>query len=210
LCPGTRGSWRPGYDLVARRYAELEAGDGPWPRMRWLQEVIDRLPHGSPVLDLGCGSGVPAAAEIAKRHSVTGVDISATQIALARQNVAGGDFVCADAAEVDFPAESFEAVVSFYSFDHLPRHEHQGVFDRIHRWLRPGGLFLLSTEDADEPGVVSQWLGAEMYFSMFDAPTTRRLVEEAGFVVERTAIEVQIEQGIQIPYSWILARKKHS
>ncbi len=197
-----------GYDQVAQRYAALEAEGEQWPRIRWLRELLDQIPDGSRVLDLGCGSGVPAAAEIAKRHSVIGVDISPTQIALARQNVPGGEFVCADAVEVDFLPESLDAVVSFYAIDHVPRHRHQALYARVHGWLRPGGRFLLSTEDADEPGVVSQWLEADMFFSMFDAQTTRRLVQEAGFVLERTAIETQIEEGIEIPYSWILARKE--
>lgn len=66
------------YDQVARAYAELES-EAPWPRMRWVEKLMLKLPSGSAVLDLGCGSGNPADVEIAKTHAVTGVDISQAQ-----------------------------------------------------------------------------------------------------------------------------------
>lgn len=196
-----------GYDAAAERYAELERPDRPWPRMRWLRELLDRLPPGAEVLDLGCASGRPAAAEIAKQYQVTGVDISRHQISLAKRNVPEGTFICADAATIDFPDGRFDAVVSFYTFDHIPRDEHGELFARIYRWLRPGGWLLVSIEDADQAGVVGSWLGVEMFFSMFDADTTRRLVRGSGFELERTTVETQAEQGRQIPYLWILASK---
>src|SRR3712207_6479405 len=84
-----------GYDRVAHDYARLE-GEAEWPRMRWLQKLLHRLEPGASVLDLGCGSGDPAAVAIAQQHTVTGVDISQTQISLARQNVPTGTFLHGD------------------------------------------------------------------------------------------------------------------
>ena len=81
----------------------------------------------------GCGSGAPADVEIARRHAVTGVDISGAQIDLARQNVPAGTYIHGDAGSVKFPAASFDAVVSFYTLEHLPRHEHETLLGRIHR-----------------------------------------------------------------------------
>lgn len=45
-----------------------------------------------------------------------------------------------------------------------------------------------------------------MYFSTHDAATLRRLVENGGFEVERTAIETQVEAGVEIPFCWLPAR----
>ena len=61
-----------GYDRVAHDYARLE-GETKWPRMRWLRKLLNQLPPGSSVLDLGCGSGDPADIEVAKEHKITGV-----------------------------------------------------------------------------------------------------------------------------------------
>ena len=75
------------------------------------------------------------------------------------------------------------------------------------RWLRPDGLLLLSTEDRDEPGIVEEWLGVDMYFSMVSADVARQLVREAGFDIEKTALRTQTEGQTDLSYTWILARK---
>jgi ubiquinone/menaquinone biosynthesis C-methylase UbiE len=111
-----------GYDRVAHDYARLE-GESEWPRMRWLKRTLNELEPGSSVLDLGCGSGDPADIEIAREYKVTGVDISQAQIDLARGNVPTGSFIHGDAGSVEFPASSFDAVVSFYALEHIPREE---------------------------------------------------------------------------------------
>jgi SAM-dependent methyltransferase len=193
-----------GYDAVAESYARLEESE--WPRIRWLRDLLDRLPDGAHVLDLGCGNGVPADREIARRHTVTGVDISARQIELARRHVPSGVFFHADMTRVSFPPGTFDAVVSFYAIGCIPRVEHAALLRRIREWLRPGGWLLLSEEDVDRPDVVGECLGVPMFFSGFDAATQRRLVEEAGFVVERAAVEAQVEQGVEVPFAWVLAR----
>jgi len=196
-----------GYDRVALDYARLE-GEAAWPRLRWLQRMLGRLAPGSSVLDLGCGSGDPADVEIAREHKVTGVDISQAQIDLARGNVPTGNFIHGDAASVEFPACSFDAVVSFYTLEHIPREEHETILRRIHGWLRPGGYFLLSHEAGEAEGMVGRWLGVPMYFSCFDPETVKQLVCGAGFEIVETAVETQVEQGIEIPYQWVLARKR--
>lgn len=196
-----------GYDQVAHAYARLE-GETEWPRMRWLRRLLDRLEPGSSVLDLGCGSGDPADIEIAKEHRVTGVDISQTQIDLARQNVPTGHFLHGDAASVEFPAGSFDAVVSFYTLEHIPRNEHATVLRRIYGWLRPEGFLLISTEAGEYDDVMGEWLGVPMFISCFDPETLKRLVDEAGFELLETAIETQVEGGHEVPYLWLLACRR--
>lgn len=195
-----------GYDQVAGVYAQLE-GEGQWPRMRWLSKLLGQLAPGSAVLDLGCGSGEPADVEIAKAHQLTGVDISQTQIALARAKAPTGHFIHADVASVAFPDASFDAVVSFYTLEHLPRSEHATILQRIYRWLRRGGYFLLSTEAGEIEATVSEWLGVPMFFSCFDPETIKQMVRETGFEIMEASIEAQLEGGNEIPYLWILARK---
>jgi len=196
-----------GYDQVAQAYARLE-GEATWPRLCWLRKVLSRLEPGSAVLDLGCGSGDPADVEIAKAHTVTGVDISQAQIDLARRNVPAGHFLHGDAGSVQFPAASFDAVVSFYSLEHIPRREHDAILRRIYDWLKPGGFLLISTEAGDVEELVGEWLGVPMFMSSFDPETLKRLVVGAGFELVETAIESQVEQGHDVPYLWLLACKK--
>jgi ubiquinone/menaquinone biosynthesis C-methylase UbiE len=51
---------------------------------RWLAGLTPLLQPGDPVLDLGCGCGIPVAQELARTCRVTGVDFSEVQIARAR------------------------------------------------------------------------------------------------------------------------------
>jgi ubiquinone/menaquinone biosynthesis C-methylase UbiE len=198
-----------GYDRVALDYARLE-GEAHWPRMRWLGKVLDRLEPGSSVLDLGCGSGDPADVEIAKEHRVTGVDISQTQIDLARRNVPAGRFLHGDAASVHFPAVSFDAVISFYTLEHIPRREHAALLRRIHHWLQTSGLLLVSTEAGEYDDVMGQWLGVPMFISCFDPETTKRLLCDTGFELLESAVETQLEGGHEVPFLWLLARKSNA
>ena len=195
-----------GYDQVAEAYSRLE-GDSKWPRMKWLGKVLARLDPGSEVLDLGCGSGDPADIEISRLHRITGVDISNAQVELARRNVPKGDFIHEDLGELDFPDNSFDAVVSFYTLEHLPRKQHGEILKRIHGWLRSGGLLLFSHEAGDMNDVTGQWLGVPMFISVFDPATMRKLVQDTGFELVETEIESQLEQGREVPYLWVLAKR---
>jgi hypothetical protein len=67
---------------------------------------------------------------------------------------------------------------------------------------------LLSEEDTDRPDVVGRWLGVPMFFSGFDAPTLRSLVEAAGFRILDTAVEPQREQRVEVRFTWILAERR--
>ena len=195
-----------GYDRVVTEYGRLEEGT-VWPRMRWLSKLLDRLQPGSSVLDLGCGSGDPADIEISKDNRIAGVDISQTQIELARRNVPEGNFILGDVSSVVFPPSTFDAVTSFYNLSHMARVEHGAILNRICGWLRPGGLLLLSSGVSDRDDRVNEWLGVPMFFSSYGPETTQKLVEDAGFDLVETAVETQREQGRDVPFLWVLASK---
>ena len=196
-----------GYDQVSTRYAALEASDSPWPRMRWLRSLLDRLDAGCDVLDVGCGNGFPATRAIAECHRVTGIDVSLAQIEAAKRNVPDARLIHGDVMSVEFAAASFDAIVAFYVIEHLPREEHRSLFARFARWLRPGGYVLFTIEPKEEPGTVGEWLGTPMFFSQFDAATTIELVAGAGFEILRQATESQREGAHDVAYVWVLARK---
>jgi SAM-dependent methyltransferase len=196
-----------GYDIVAERYLEWSGKRPSGPRLRWLSKALELIPPGADVLELGCGAGIPMTAALAERRRVTGVDISATQIELARRNVPAATFFQADMTTLDFPAANFDAVVAFYSLTHVPRDEQGPLLERIARWLRPGGVFVASMGAGDDPGDVEHdWLGVDMYFSHFGAKQNRRLVERAGLKVEEAEIDAEPEDRHDARFLWIVAR----
>ena len=195
-------------DRVALPYTRLEAEGAEWPRMRRLRAVLAELPPESPVLDVGCGNGIPALAAIAERHQATRVDISPVQAERASENVPGARVEHGDIAEQEFSDGTFAAVVAFYVVEHLPRDEHAALFARFAGWLRPGGQLLLTTERTEEPGTVREWLGVPMHFSQFDEETTTDLLEAAGLEVVGRDTERQLEGDEEVEYVWFHARRK--
>jgi SAM-dependent methyltransferase len=196
-----------GYDIVAERYLDWSGKRPSGPRLRWLSKALELIPPGTDVLELGCGAGVPMTAALAEGRQVTGVDISATQIELARRNVPAATFLEADMTMLDIPAASFDAVVAFYSLTHVPRDEQGPLLEHVARWLRPGGVFVASMGVDDDPGDVEHdWLGVDMYFSHFGARQNRRLVERAGLKVEEAQIDAEPEDRHDARFLWIVAR----
>ncbi|HEX8995987.1 MAG TPA: class I SAM-dependent methyltransferase [Ktedonobacterales bacterium] len=197
-----------GYDSVAERHHAWAAAVRQDERLRYTLELLDRRADGAAVLELGCGQGVPTTKLLAERFAVTGVDISARQLEIARREAPGATYLHADMASLAFPAESFDGVAAFYSLIHVPREEHAALLGRIASWLRPGGLLVATMGARDNPGDVEQdWLGAPMYWSQWDAATNQRLVEEAGLRILSAREETADEDGAPITFLWIVAEK---
>ena len=195
-----------GYDAIAETYRDWTEADS-WPRLEWLALLEAELAPDSDVLELGCGAGVPVTRRLAERHRVTGVDLSARQVELARKSVPGATFLHADALALDLPESSFDAVVSLYMSGHVPRDEQPELLRRIARWLRPGGHLLMTLTRGGSDGVVEEdWLGAPMFFAGEDAETNLARVHANGFETLRAELVPQIEFGREVTFLWVLAR----
>lgn len=176
-----RASWR--YRPEASATDAFDHADGEY--RRWLQPLLDDLPDGSAVLDLGCGCGIPAARILSRRFRVTGVDLSEVQVERARALVPGATFLRESMTEVEFPEASFRGVVCLYALIHVPLPAERPLLDRMHRWLADSGWLVIVTGHDALEGVEENWLGsgAPMYWSHSDAATYRGWIEEAGFTV---------------------------
>ena len=195
-----------GYNEVAERYLAWSPGRPSGARRRVLELADATIPRGTDVLELGCGAGVPMTATLARGRRVTGVDISETQIALARANVPEATFLQADLTALDCPAASVDAVVAFYSLTHVPRRELAPLLGRVRTWLRPGGTVLASFGVEDDPGTIeADWLGVPMYFSQFSARVNRRLVQDAGLAIDWAEILTEPEDRFDARFLWVLA-----
>jgi 2-polyprenyl-3-methyl-5-hydroxy-6-metoxy-1,4-benzoquinol methylase len=127
---------RSGYNAISRAY---RGDDDPARKYDpWLTGLLERIPGGGQVLDVGCGCGIPVARRLAAAgYQVTGVDVSDVQIERARRLVPGAVFLRADATETDFPSGSFDAVVCLYALIHMPLDRQPRLLRDIARWLRP-------------------------------------------------------------------------
>ena len=157
------------------------------------------------MLELGCGAGVPDTQRLAARFRVTGVDVSVEQVRRARAAVPAAEFVHADFTALELEPESFDAVVSFYAFNHVPRELLAPTFARIHRWLVPRGLLMTALGVGDTEAWTGDWLGAPTFFSSFPSETNTRLVREAGFEILRDELVTFREPDGDVTFQWVLA-----
>ena len=149
------------FDSIAPRYDLVNALmtfglDGAW-RKSTIAQL--RLPPGSLVLDLGCGTGDLARSLHARRQRVVGVDLSLGMLAAARAPAV--PLVQGDAVALPFARASFDGVVSGFAvrnFADLP-----GVLDELGRVLRPGGRLALL--EVGEPGNRLLRLGHKVWFT---------------------------------------------
>ena len=101
------------YDQIAERYLEWRARQPRQEELtRWLGLLHDHVQSGARILDIGCGAGIPLTLALSKTFDVTGVDISARQIELARGNVPAARFIHGDVSALDFAPASFDAAVA--------------------------------------------------------------------------------------------------
>lgn len=195
-----------GYDVIGATFAawrEEIVGD---PRTGWEQELVARLDDGARVLELGCGAGTAETRRFTQRFAVTGVDISPRQVERARAAIPEAEFICADFTGLELPAASFDAVASFYVFNHVPRDLLAPLLGRIHGWLRSGGWLLTAFGVSDTEGWTGEWLGAETFFSSFPPEVNTRLVRDAGFAVDLDEVVTFEEPEGPARFQWVLAQ----
>jgi SAM-dependent methyltransferase len=196
---------RDGYDRLGARYLEWTRASPV--RLRVLDEILTRLEPDSDVVELGCGPGEPVTRALAERHTVTAVDLSGGQLALARQAAPAATFVHADVTQLDLPPESADAVVALYLFGHLPPATHAPLLRKIATWLKPGGFTTFSTPAWPGDGVDDDWLGVPMYFGGLATEDTLAALAVAGLTVERAETLAEDEDGTRVEFLWITARK---
>jgi trans-aconitate 2-methyltransferase len=114
------------------------------PQFEWGMEVLERLEltGRETVLDAGCGSGRVTAKLLDRlpEGRVVAVDGSEAMVEKAREALGDrAEVRFGDLAELDYDAE-FDLVFSTAVFHWIP--DHDNLFARIHRALRPGGRLI--------------------------------------------------------------------
>jgi len=174
---------RESYNRISRAYrGDAVSRDRGY--FRWLAVLTPLLQPGDPVLDLGCGCGIPVAQELARTFRVTGVDISEVQITRAQALVPEATFLCQDIMAVHFPSHTFAAIVAFFAVIHLPLPEQRPLFARLFSWVRPGGYLMVTVGHQEWTGYKDEWYGAPMYWSQTDEATYLAWLRDSGFVVQ--------------------------
>ena len=196
-----------GYDRMGPEFSAWNSKRPPEIRRWFLGEVLARLDEGSTVLELGCGPGTDAA-ELSAGRRYVGVDMSRVQLSIARRRVPDATFVVGDLTSMAFQPASFDGVVAFYVFMHVPQEELGPTFERIFAWLRPGGWLMLSLSTIEAEDRVEEWLDAPMFFARFTPELSERLLIETGFQLEMSEVREETDERYgPTEFHWVIARK---
>ena len=141
------------------------------------RQVTDRRPR---ILDVGCGTGANLLM-LSKYGDAEGVDVSEDALAFCRER--GLEKVRLGAAEeLPYEAGEFDLVTAFDVVEHMD--DDLAGIREMRRVLRPGGRVLLFV-----PTFMFLW-GLQDDVSnhrrRYRLPELRRVLEEAGFEIERT------------------------
>jgi SAM-dependent methyltransferase len=107
-----------------------------------LERVIAdlELPNPLRILDAGCGSGRNMV-ELARRGTVTGVELSETSACLARAR-GSGEVIEGSVMEMPFAPDSFDLAVCLDVIEHLQ--DDLGALRELRRVVAPGGSLLVT------------------------------------------------------------------
>lgn len=142
----------PRYDLVNRVMTfRMDVG---W-RKRTIADL--RLPQGSTILDIACGTGDLCRMLEAAAMEPIGIDLSHGMLSAARTNVA---LVQGDALRLPVPDASVDGVTCGFALRNF--RELQPFFEELGRVVRPGGRIAL-LEVAEPPNGFLRW-GHGIYF----------------------------------------------
>ncbi|MFF2361470.1 class I SAM-dependent DNA methyltransferase [Streptomyces sp. NPDC058122] len=179
------------FDAIGDRYDEaFPHKEGQVAAGEWL---VGSLSEGARVLDLGCGTGVPTARQMADAgFDVVGVDLSGGMLKLASGYVPDATFHQLDLADLrpGGPRDlgRFDGVAAFFSLLMLPRAEIPLALRTVRHLLVPGGLFVLSMVEADVDDFAIPFLGNTIRVSGYLREDLHTVIEEAGFeIVKETS-----------------------
>jgi SAM-dependent methyltransferase len=156
-----------------------------------VRQLLGWLPSRARVLDIGSGTGRPVAQDLTEAGCrVTGLDMSAVMVELARVQVPAATFLQVDVREWTSPPESWDAVCAFFPFLQMSRAETESVLADIAGWLVPGGYLSMVTVPLDAEDVPVDFLGHPVHITSFAPDDLVSRVESAGLEVIGTHSEV--------------------
>ena len=132
------------YDRVARVYdLRYDTSSGKVYHGHICRHMLDWLPKGKLLLDLGCGTGLFMRRYGEQGGTAVGLDISRGMVEAAREQAGWFEYLLGTAEVLPFRERTFDAVSCMLAFSYL---ENPGRMIReAFRVLRPGGVLAVGT-----------------------------------------------------------------
>lgn len=182
MTPDSRHVWTL-YDRHADAFGRARLGSTM--ERGWLDALCAHLAFpGAAVLDVGCGTGEPIAADLIRRGArLTGIDAAPAMIDRARSRFPDHDWHVADMRSLDL-GPRFDAVIAWDSFFHLSRADQPSTLARLAGHGRPGAL-LMFTSGPDNGEAIGDLFGEPLFHASLDPEAYRAILAAASYAVLR-------------------------
>src|SRR5579883_472873 len=148
----------------------------------YLNLIVNSIPAGGSILDLGCGTGEPIARFfIEKGFKVTGVDGSKKMIELCKKRFPSEQWIVSDMRQINLP-QQFDAILAWHSFFHLDQDSQRQMFKLFTSHAKPNGI-LAFTSGYEEGEEWSMNGGQELYHASLSTSEYENLLKAASFKV---------------------------
>jgi ubiquinone/menaquinone biosynthesis C-methylase UbiE len=129
--------------IRAKAYATLEFHNDYYLAFRDLPNIFKKYMKGKKALDFGCGTG--RSTRFLKKHgfSSIGIDISSEMISIAKNFDPNGEYyVVKDGDYSQFLADSFDLILSTFTFDNILQDKKVILFSNLTTLLKKDGIFI--------------------------------------------------------------------
>lgn len=190
------------WDRVAERYSRSPVGDEAAYEKK-LQVTREYFRPDMQVLEIGCGTGSTAIAHAPYVRQIRATDLSSNMIEIAQRkaNAASIDNVTFEQSSIDdlnVADHTMDAVLAL-SVLHLLENK-EAVFEKVHKMLKPGGVFVSSTV----------CLGDSMKFFKYIGPIGRflGLMPMVKVFAKQELADSLTGAGFNIDYEWQPGKNK--
>lgn len=180
-------SYADGGSHMALPNSVAEAERNGLTRDYFLKEILEFTEPSGRFLDVGCGWGAFLLNARKKGFAPQGIELTRKCVQYANESLQI-PVVDTQLIETDLAAASLRVVTMNHVLEHLP--EPRAALAKVWESLEPGGMFCGIVPNFDSACSTRlqddwYWLDPQYHYTHFTPATLRKLLESAGFVVER-------------------------
>lgn len=192
------------YDSIAQKYSDaFDADLSDNPR---IDKFVSYLPASSLVIDIGSGTGVITKYIQSKGIQVSGIDLSASMVGIAKKKHPEIEFKQEDIRNMEYPQDHFGGIWAGHSLFHLTRDEFEKALGKFHLFLKEGGIFGFVMNEGEGDVELPEPLDPNLTIplTLYTDNELSSLLDKTGFrILEKDRKEPIMNSG-ELPFQKLL------
>ena len=166
----------------------------------WIDKVLELIPKGGKILEIGSGYGRDAAYMDSLGYQVTPTDAAESFVELL--NSKGLKARKLNALTDDFGTD-FDLVFAQAVFLHFTPGQLEQILKKSFNCLKSGGILAFSVKEGRGEGWSDDYLGVPRYFCFWEKPELQKITETASF----QSVEITERRGTRNMMLHVVAKK---